>query len=707
MNHIKIQITQLFAIVAICPVAFSLDITQASKEKRQVIESRKIYLRGGDLPEWDDFTSKTVAKSWSKTFHTDENDADWTLLIRQVDVRREWILKLNGKPIGRLKRDENDLLSTFSIPRKSLRNGENHLSLEAKLNNETDDIAIGPIYLCKASTKQLLSESTLKIEVRDPKEPESPLPCRITIIDRNKSLVPLGIKSTRRLAVREGVVYTLDGSAEIPLPSGQYHVFVNRGFEYSQADREFEIKFGEIQKFDFGISRVVNTKGMVACDTHVHTVTHSGHGDCSMIERMLTLAGEGIELPVSTDHNKQIDYRPAMAETGTESFFTPLIGNEVTTDYGHFNAFPFRPDAKIPNYKSHNWSVLIPSILEKPDVKVVILNHARDIHRGFRPFAPENFNDVTGQSLNSRKFLFNAMEVINSAAQQTDQFQLFKDWMALTNGGHKILPIGSSDSHDVNKFIVGQGRTYIQVDDTDVAKINISDAMTALVNGRVSVSCGLLTNIEVNQDFGAGDIVNVNGRETIDIKCQIISPHWLKCDLIQLYENGTLVREKKIESFKDAKDGAHKHEMTWSFEKRKHDSFFTILASGPGIKHPSWRLSRPYQPTSTKWNPRIFGLTGAVYIDADGNGRFDCARDYAHRLVERYKTDLTGLVKTVGDYDEAVAVQAAGIFHPQYGNLLKNDNAAVWREGARQVKTGFVRFLNAWRKSERAKIENK
>ncbi len=706
MNHKKIQITQWIAIVAICPVAFCLDTAGVSKEKRRVLESRQIYLRGGDLPEWDDFNSKIVAESWNKTFQTDENDAEWTLLIRQVDVRREWTLKLNGKPIGRLKRDENDLLSTFSIPKKTLRSGENQLSLEAKLNNETDDIAIGPIYLCKTSTKQLLSESTLKIKARDPKEPGSPLPCRITIVDQNKSLVPLGINSTQRLAVREGVVYTLDGIAEIPLPAGKYHLFVNRGFEYSQADRAFEIKSGEIQKFEVEISRVVDTKGMVACDTHVHTVTHSGHGDCTMMERMLTLAGEGIELPVATDHNKQIDYHPTMIETETESFFTPLIGNEVTTNFGHFNAFPFSPDATIPNYKENDWSVLIPSILKKPDVKIVILNHARDIHRGYRPFAPENFNDATGQSLNSRKFLFNAMEVINSAAQQSDQFQLFRDWMALTNGGHKILPIGSSDSHDVNKFIVGQGRTYLQVNDTDVANINVSDAMTALTNGRVSVSCGLLTKIKVNQDFGAGDIATTNGRETIDISCQILSPHWLKCDLIQVYENGILVREKKIESLNDSKDGAFKHEMTWAFEKRKHDSFFTILASGPGIMHPSWRLSRPYQPTSTKWNPRIFGFSGAVYIDADGNGRFDCARDYGHRLVELHKQDLTGLVKSVGAYDAAVAAQVAGLFHPHHGNLLKSNNAEVWRQGDRSVKTGFVRFLNAWRKSEQAKVKN-
>ena len=51
------------------------------------------------------------------------------------------------------------------------------------------------------------------------------------------------------------------------------------------------------------IRREVATPGLVACDTHVHTLTNSGHGDATIAERVVTLAGEGIELPIATDHN--------------------------------------------------------------------------------------------------------------------------------------------------------------------------------------------------------------------------------------------------------------------------------------------------------------------------------------------------------------------------------------------------------------------
>jgi hypothetical protein len=35
----------------------------------------------------------------------------------------------------------------------------------------------------------------------------------------------------------------------------------------------------------------------------VHTLTHSVHGDVTIDERAITLAGEGIELQVVTDHD--------------------------------------------------------------------------------------------------------------------------------------------------------------------------------------------------------------------------------------------------------------------------------------------------------------------------------------------------------------------------------------------------------------------
>ena len=49
-----------------------------------------------------------------------------------------------------------------------------------------------------------------------------------------------------------------------------------------------------------------------------------------------------------------------------------------------------------------------------------ILNHPRDLHAGFRPFGPERHLALTGEDLDGWELPANAMEVVNSGAQQTD-----------------------------------------------------------------------------------------------------------------------------------------------------------------------------------------------------------------------------------------------------------------------------------------------
>ena len=160
--------------------------------------------------------------------------------------------------------------------------------------------------------------------------------------------------------------------------------------------------------------------GYVSCDTHVHTLTYSGHGDATLDERVLTIAGEGIELPIATDHNCQVDYHDAAVKHGVRRYFTPVVGNEVTTSVGHFNIFPVSAGGPIPDYQLKDWKAIYESIAQRTGAPVVILNHPRDLHSDYRPFGPEHHNAVTGENLDGWVLRANAMEVINSGAQQSD-----------------------------------------------------------------------------------------------------------------------------------------------------------------------------------------------------------------------------------------------------------------------------------------------
>ena len=173
-----------------------------------------------------------------------------------------------------------------------------------------------------------------------------PVPCRLTILSARGALATTGAMSTDRLAARPGVIYTADRTARFGLSAGDYTIHAGRGFEYGVATVRVSLKPGEAVRKELTIRREVPTPGYVACDTHIHTLTHSGHGDATDLERAITLAGEGIELPIATEHNKQVDYRAAALKAGVRPYFTPVVGNEVTTAVGHFNVFPCRPTAR-------------------------------------------------------------------------------------------------------------------------------------------------------------------------------------------------------------------------------------------------------------------------------------------------------------------------------------------------------------------------
>src|SRR5439155_24754018 len=128
--------------------------------------------------------------------------------------------------------------------------------------------------------------------------------CRLTIIDGALgALPPIVAAPGQRLAVRHGCVYSADGRARFTLPAGRYRVHAGRGFEYSVATQRVSVDPGETRKVSLKIHREVPTGNLVACDTHVHTLTFSGHGDSTDDERALTLAGEGIELPIATEQH--------------------------------------------------------------------------------------------------------------------------------------------------------------------------------------------------------------------------------------------------------------------------------------------------------------------------------------------------------------------------------------------------------------------
>ena len=675
--------------------AFLVFIALASSAHagEQVLDGKLHHLRVDGPGEWTEFPETAEGPRLEVRFEARRNEAEWTLRLRQQDVKQAWTVLLNGKERGRLVADENDMVVYLPLPAGALRDGENTLVIEPA-HREPDDIRAGEIAVLDRPRAEVLSEAQVRLRVLsgDSSGAPEPIPCRITVVGAGGALVSLGAESGGLQAVRAGVIYSGNGAASFGLPAGTYTIHAGRGFEYGVESVAVTLRPGETFEKELTLRREVPTEEYVSCDTHIHTLTHSGHGDATLDERMLTLAGEGIELAIATEHNRQDDYGPAAERLGLRRFFTPVVGNEVTTSVGHFNIFPVPTGSSVPEHASKEWPAIFASIRERTGAPVVILNHPLDVHAGFRPFGPEHHDARTGENLDGWKLLANGIEVVNSGAQQTDVLAPYRGWFKLLDQGVMLTPVGSSDSHDVARFIVGQGRTYIRSRDDSPGRIDIGSAVKAFLEGRVLVSCGLLAEIEVNDAHGPGDLAPPG--DEVKVAVTVLGPRWAVAEKVELYANGIGVREAAIPATEGRRAGV-KWRGTWSLPRFAHDAHIVAIATGPGIREQYWPIAKPYQPASPSVDRRVVCSTGTVWIDGDGDGVRTAALHQAQRILEQSGTDLARMAKALSSHDEAVATQVAGLLRKKGVSVEDPSIAGMAREAGPHVERGFRAFSAA------------
>jgi hypothetical protein len=664
----------------------------------RVLEDRWQCFRSGATREWSDFPEQAAGRKLLIAFVSEANSSPWTLRLRQRDVRQRWRLVLNGNEIGVLPTDENPLTSFWQLPAGSLRTGENTLEIVAA-ETPSDDVFLGDVRLIDQPRSETLNAATLNVAIIDA-DTRQPMAARVTVVDEHDSLMTVGAESGATLAVRPGAINTADGQAKFGLPAGKYQVFAGRGFEYGIDSQSIELSPGDRKELRLSIRREAPMLGYASCDTHVHTWTFSRHGDATLDERLITLVGEGLELPIATDHNLQVDYNPAARAAGLRGYFTPVVGNEVTTKFGHFNVFPLDPAAPVISHEGQDWNEIFGAI-GRGQRRVVVLNHPRDIHSGFRPFDPRRHISIAGEDLDGWKLEANAVELVNSGALQTDGRRLIADWFGLLNAGLKVTPVGSSDSHDVSRSIVGQARTYVRCHDSEAGKIDAGEAIDSFLAGRVLVSFGLAADVVVEGKYGPGDLVPASDRDLLHITSRVFGPRWNAADEVVLYVNGSQVERQTIPAECRFKSGL-KYEGVWALPRPRHDAHLAVVVYGPGIESLYWPTQRPYQPASPDWRPYSLGATGAVWIDADGKSGFTSAREYALRLLGDSGVDAASLSARLQDYDEAVAVQVASQLRARGELLTDSMLKSLLGAPSSATRSGVRKYIEAWKESEAA-----
>ena len=580
-------------------------------------------LRAGQSREWSDFPSEAPPRL-TCTVVAGSAKGPATLLLRQDDVKRaDWQVMLNGHPLGYLLADEHKQMRLFEIPASLLHTGDNELRFATNgKGTMDDDIRIDRIQIDPLPRAALLAAGKVHVRIADQRG--KPLPARITVTDDQQTLLPVGAVSGGDLAVRTGTVYTASGDAEFTLPAGSHVLWASRGFEYSAAHKTLRIESGSTQRVELHIQREIEIPGWTAGDTHLHTVERSGHGDATVRERAITIAGEGIAWAASTEHNRP-DTLPDLGS------FLPIPGVEMTTAHGHFNLFPWPAGMSLPKPNAP-WAELWDK-LPHGDGIAVIWNHPRDNHSGYRAFDPSHYVELAAESLDVRVFPGNAMEVVNSGAMYSHPLRLAEDWMRHLNRGAQIAAVGSSDSHTVATFPAGQARTYVHTGD---GRPTASTVANAFARGETAVSYGLAAFLDQRGDR---------------LFARVYGPSWNRARRLLVYANAERVAELTI-------DGPARGGLQWQGEisppALRHDAWLVVIATGSDQPPPYWPISRPYQPVTPDWSPMTLGISPAVRWDGNHDGRFETPRQQAEAIL----ADPSGLATALAQHDAAVAAQA-------------------------------------------------
>ena len=370
------------------------------------------------------------------------------------------------------------------------------------------------------------------------------------------------------------VVFSADGAATVPVFPGTWRVTFSRGFEYDRPTQDVTAPAGGSVSAAQKLTRVVSTAGWLSGDFHVHA-QFSPDGDDLLSLKVRAFAGEGVEIPVSTEHEFVGDFGPAARALLLTPFMHTIAGTELTTTAtGHFNLFPLTPLPGALNAGGFAWfNRTIPQVIAEGrarltadgEAPIVQLNHPRAAGMAYLDAVHFDPNSFQAQ-VDLPDFMtdWDTMEVWNGTPLTTFEgcmgvvgcsqpsHPTAFDWFSFLDRGKRLTATGNSDSHNASVHAVGYPRNYLLVGTDDPARVTDKQVTDALRAGKVTISGGPFLTLSAPAggsgapDVGIGGTVTPDfsrGSPVVHLTVTVQAPVWMgRLQRIDLWTGDTTVQ---------------------------------------------------------------------------------------------------------------------------------------------------------------------
>ncbi len=430
---------------------------------------------------------------------------------------------------------------------------------------------------------------------------------------------------------------------EVELPVGTYLAYASRGPEYSMDKKVIEVLEDEPLELTFRIDKVVKTPNLISIDPHMHTSYSDGR--MGVAERIRSVVAEGVDVAVACDHNWITDYYPTLKKLRLNKYLAVIPGNEVTiSGMIHYNTYPLkhRPEEESNGAispLSKEVTPLFEASRQKDPGTLLQVNHPRAGTLGY-------FNNYqldlesAATALENFDASFNVLEVMNGPYYYSSNFTAIEDWLHLLNRGYYYPLIGSSDAHGIDKGEPGYSRTFVIYEGEETDSLDRNALFRAISKGQSFASNGPLVEFRVNNRYTSGDTLTATNSR-VDVSVKVWSAPWIAVDEVRLIVNGERRIILPVQTKKETIQKFEGFPLGLTLEK---DSYLIVEVLGkeslfPVLQRVSW--------SGFSVNATLpYALTNPVFIDVDGNGKFDPP------LPEKIKTvaDTDAPKKTISRY---------------------------------------------------------